>query len=46
MLSVKYIGMDVHQETVSIAVLNSSGKLVVESIVETKANTIIQFVEG
>ena len=46
MLSVKYIGMDVHKETVSIAVLNSSGKLVMESILETKANTIIQFVEG
>jgi len=42
----KYIGMDVHKETVSIAVLNSSGKLVMESILETKANTIIQFVEG
>ena len=38
--------MDVHKETVSIAVLNSSGKLVMESILETKANTIIQFVEG
>src|ERR1700674_4709953 len=46
MLSVKYIGMDVHKETVSIAVLNSSGKLVMESILETKANTIIQFVQG
>ena len=46
MLSVKYIGMDVHKETVSIAVLNSSGKLVMESILETKANTIIQFVAG
>ena len=41
MLSVKYIGMDVHKETVSIAVLNSSGKLVMESILETKASTII-----
>ena len=46
MLSTKYIGMDVHKETVSIAVLNSSGKLVMESVLETKANTIIQFVEG
>jgi transposase len=46
MLSVKYIGMDVHKETVSIAVLNSSGKLMMELILETKANTIIQFVEG
>ena len=46
MLSSKYIGRDVHKETVSIAVLNSSGKLVMESILETKANTIIQFVAG
>ena len=27
---VKYIGMDVHKEAISIAVLNSSGKLVME----------------
>jgi transposase len=44
--SAKYIGMDVHKETISIAVLNSSGKLVMQSILETKANTIIQFVKG
>jgi hypothetical protein len=35
--SAKYIGMDVHRETISIAVLNSSGKLMMESILETKA---------
>jgi len=29
--SVKYIGMDVHKETISIAVRNSSGKLVTRS---------------
>jgi hypothetical protein len=29
-----------------IAVLNSSGKLVMESIIETKANTILEFVHG
>jgi len=34
--SVKYIGMDVHKEAISIAVLNSSGKLVMESIIETR----------
>ena len=33
---IKYIGMDVHKEAVVIAVLNSSGKLVMESIVERK----------
>ena len=42
----KYIGMDVHKEKISVAVLNSSGKLVMESILETKASTIIQFVQG
>src|SRR6202011_695719 len=37
---------DVHKETVSIAVMNSAGKLVVESILETKAATILQFIQG
>src|SRR5512133_229515 len=43
---VKYIGMDVHQEATVIAVLNGSGKLVMESIVETKASSILQFIHG
>ena len=38
--SVKYIGMDVHKEAISLAVLNSSGKLVMECTIETKAITI------
>src|SRR5216683_2798264 len=42
----KYIGMDVHKEAVVIAVLNSSGKLVMESIVETRASSILQFIHG
>jgi len=42
----KYIGMDVHKETLSIAVLDLSGKLVMESVIETKAITIIQFIRG
>ncbi len=37
MISDKYIGLDVHQSTISIAVLDSGGKLVMESIIETKA---------
>lgn len=44
--STKYIGMDVHKEATAIAVMNSAGKLVMESIVETKAATIVQFFEG
>jgi hypothetical protein len=37
----KYIGMDVHQATISVAVLDSRGKLIMESILETKATTIL-----
>jgi transposase len=44
--NVKYIGLDVHKEAISIAVLNGLGKLVMESIVETKASTLLQFLEG
>ena len=44
--SVKYIGMDVHKEAISIAVLNSSGKLVMECTIETKAITILDFRKG
>jgi Transposase len=43
---IKCIGMDVHKEAVVIAVLNSSGKLVMESMVETKASSILQFIHG
>jgi transposase len=42
----KYIGMDVHKEAISIAVLNFSGKLALECIIETKASTILQFFQG
>ena len=44
--STKYIGLDVHKEATTIAVLDPSGKLVMESIVETKATTIVQLVQG
>ena len=44
--SVKYIGMDVHKEAISVAVLNSSGKLVMECTIETKASTILDFLKG
>jgi hypothetical protein len=44
--STKYIGTDVHKDRISIAVMNSTGKLVMESILETKAVTILQFIQG
>lgn len=46
MNSEKYIGLDVHQATISVAVLDASGKLVMESILETRAATILQFFAG
>ena len=45
-MDIKYIGMDVHKETISIAVMKGDGKLVMESIIETKASTIVEFVQG
>jgi hypothetical protein len=43
---IKYIGMDVHKEATVIAVLNANGNLVMESIVETKAGSLLQFIHG
>jgi hypothetical protein len=42
----KYIGLDIHKEAISIAVLNGAGRLVMESIIETKAATLVQFLQG
>src|ERR1017187_3774876 len=43
---IKYIGMDIHKEAIVIAVLNGSGKLVMETVVETKASSILEFLHG
>ena len=42
----KYIGLDVHQATISVSVLDFSGKLLIEAILETKAEAVLQFVHG
>ncbi|HEY1211284.1 MAG TPA: hypothetical protein VGE85_18105, partial [Terracidiphilus sp.] len=42
----KYIGMDVHQATISVAVMDRDGKLIMEGLLETKAATILEFVQG
>ena len=44
--NIKYIGLDVHKEAIAIAVLNGAGKLVMESIIETKAATLVQSLQG
>ena len=45
-MNIKYMGMDVHKESISIAVMNAEGRLVMESMIETKASTILQFIQG
>src|SRR5215467_2002930 len=42
----KYIGLDVHQATISVAVMDPMGKVIMESILETKASTILEFLGG
>jgi transposase len=44
--STKYIGMDVHKESISIAVRNAAGKFAMECVIETKANMILEFFAG
>jgi len=42
----KYIGMDVHQATISVAIMDATGKLVMECLLETKAATVVEFIQG
>src|SRR5262252_2351041 len=46
MNSSKYIAMDVHKDSISLAVRNEAGKIVMESLIETKASMILQFIDG
>jgi transposase len=42
----KYVAMDVHKASVAIGVRDAMGKYIMESIVETKAVTLVDFVKG
>jgi transposase len=44
--SVKFIGLDVHKEAITVAVRDGAGKLVMESILQTKASTLLEFLSG
>src|SRR5215211_5325261 len=46
LMSCYYVGLDVHKASICIAVLNADGKLVMESVVETSAATILSFLKG
>ena len=42
----KYMGMDVHQATTVVAVMNTEGKLVLETMVPTAATPIRGLIES
>jgi len=44
--SIKYVGLDVHRDTISLAVLNGEGKLVQQSVIATQAAAILDFLGG
>ena len=46
MESVKYVGLDVHQVTISIAVISAQGRLLMTSVVRTEATAILEFIRG
>jgi len=46
MNSVRYIGMDVHRDTISVAVVDEQGRLMMESVLATRAAAILDFIHG
>src|SRR5579872_1203838 len=46
MNAIKYIGMDVHLATISIAVLDATGKLIMELTLATQAGVLLDFIRG
>ncbi len=46
MNSVQYVGLDVHRDTISVAVLNESGRLIMQSVLATRAAAILDFIRG
>jgi transposase len=46
MESVKYVGLDVHQATISIAVISAQGRLLMTSVVQTQAAAILEYMGG
>ena len=46
MRDIKYIGLDVHRASISIAVLNAAGKLIMEATVENQAAALMDFMQG
>ena len=46
MNTIKYIGMDLHSATISVAVVNDAGKLSLEATIATEASAVLDFIGG
>jgi len=46
MNEIKYIGMDVHQTSTSIVVLNAAGRVLTSALVETQGQALVPFIQG
>jgi transposase len=46
MEKILYVGMDVHKDCAVIAILGTDGKLVMETVIENKSETLRQFIRG
>ena len=46
LMSRYYVGLDVHKASICVAVLSAAGKLVMESVIETSAVTVLDFLKG
>jgi transposase len=46
MTDIKYVAFDVHQATISAAVLNLDGKLLMQAVIQTDATAIRDFLRG
>ena len=46
MSDIKYVAFDLHQATISAAVLDLSGKLITQAVFRTEASAILDFLRG
>src|SRR5258708_12510548 len=45
MNNIKFIGMDVHQATISVAVVSEKGALLLETVLEAREKCIVEFMQ-
>jgi len=46
MSKLKYIGLDVHQASISVAVMEQNGRLIMQSVIATRAAALLEFLAG